>query len=126
MLSAIDNLFARFDKHLSKSGYLAKGGQIVDATIIQAPRQHNSQDEKAAIKAGEIPEGWKDKPAKLAQKDRDARWTVTSASAHDGMANIAAPIRLSRSQTRHRIRPPAPTGQEYRKPDTKRTVTRRT
>lgn len=28
------------------------------------------------IKAGEIPEGWKDKPAKLAQKDRDARWTV--------------------------------------------------
>lgn len=73
---AIDNLFARFDKHLSKSGYLAKGGQIVDATIIQAPRQHNSQDEKAAIKAGEIPEAWQDKPAKLAQKDRDARWTV--------------------------------------------------
>lgn len=73
---AIENLFARFDKHLSKSGYLSKGGQIVDATIIQAPRQHNSQDEKQAIKAGEIPEGWKDKPAKLAQKDRDARWTV--------------------------------------------------
>jgi transposase, IS4 family len=40
---AIDNLFARFDKHLSRSGYLAKGGQIVDATIIQAPRQHNSE-----------------------------------------------------------------------------------
>lgn len=73
---AIDNLFARFDKHLSRSGYLAKGGQIVDATIIQAPKQHNSQDKKEAIKAGEIPEDWKDKPAKLAQKDRDARWTV--------------------------------------------------
>jgi IS5 family transposase len=76
LAGAIDNLFARFDKHLSRSGYLAKGGQIVDATIIQAPRQHNSQDEKVAIKAGEIPEEWKDKPAKLAQKDRDARWTV--------------------------------------------------
>mgnify|MGYP001456750727 FL=1 len=73
---AIDNLFACFDKHLSRSGYLAKGGQIIDATIIQAPRQHNSQDEKAAIKAGKIPDEWKDKPAKLAQKDRDARWTV--------------------------------------------------
>lgn len=73
---AIDNLFARFDKHLSRSGYLAKGGQIVDATIIQSPKQHNSQDEKDAIKAGEIPQDWKDKPAKLAQKDRDARWTV--------------------------------------------------
>lgn len=53
---AIDNLFARFDKHLSRSGYLAKGGQIIDATIIQAPGQHNSQDEKAAIKAGKIPD----------------------------------------------------------------------
>jgi len=73
---AIDNLFARFDKHLSRSGYLAKGGQIIDATIIQAPRKHNSQDEKDAIKAGEIPAEWKDKPAMLAQKDRDARWTV--------------------------------------------------
>ena len=89
---AIDNLFARFDKYLSRSGYLAKGGQIVDATIIQAPRQHNSQEEKAAIKASEIPEAWQDKPAKLAQKDRDARWTVTSASAHDGaqLRNVVA------------------------------------
>ncbi|WP_410001508.1 transposase [Rhizobium leguminosarum] len=81
LVRAIDNLFARFDKHLSRSGYLAKDGQIVDATIIQAPKQHNSQDEKDAIKAGEIPEEWKDKPAKLAQKDRDARWTVKYAKA---------------------------------------------
>lgn len=55
---------------------LAKGGQIVDATIVQAPRQHNSQDEKEALKAGLIPSGWQDKPAKLRQKDRGARWTV--------------------------------------------------
>lgn len=92
LAGAIDNLFARFDKHLSLSGYLAKGGQIVDATIIQAPKQYNSHDEKAAIKAGEIPPEWKGKPAKLVQKDRDARWTVTSASAHDGaqLRNIVA------------------------------------
>ena len=31
---AIQNLFSRFDKHLSKAGYLAMGGQIVDATIV--------------------------------------------------------------------------------------------
>lgn len=73
---AIQNLFARFDKHLAKAGYLAMGGQIVDATIIAAPKQRNTEDEKAAIKAGEVPEAWKDKPAKLRQKDRDARWTV--------------------------------------------------
>lgn len=73
---AIQNLFARFDKHLAKAGYLAMGGQIVDATIVAAPKQRNTEDEKAAIKAGEVPEAWKDKPAKLRQKDRDARWTV--------------------------------------------------
>ena len=37
---AVENLFARFDKHLAKSGYLAMGGQIVDATIVAAPKQH--------------------------------------------------------------------------------------
>ena len=89
-VGAIDNLFARFDKHLSKSGYLAKGGQIVYATIVQAPRQHNRQDEKAAIKAGEIPEDWKDKPAKLAQKDRDARWTVKYSKAKQPMQTPAS------------------------------------
>ncbi|PYE91126.1 hypothetical protein C8J35_1651, partial [Rhizobium sp. PP-F2F-G38] len=73
---AIDNLFARFDKHCRGSGYLAKGGQIINATIIQASKRHNNQDEKAAIKASEIPPEWKDKPAKLAQRDRDARWTM--------------------------------------------------
>ncbi len=73
---AIENLFARFDKHLSKSGYLAMGGQIVDATIVAAPKQRNSDGEKADIKAGKIPRDWQDKPAKLRQKDRDARWTV--------------------------------------------------
>ena len=73
---AVDNLFARFDRHLTKAGYLAMGGQIVDATIVAAPKQRNTDAEKAAIKAGKIPDEWKHKPAKLRQKDRDARWTV--------------------------------------------------
>lgn len=73
---AMDNLFARFDKHLTKSGYMAVGGQIVDATIVAAPKQRNTDGEKADIKAGKVPQAWKEKPAKLRQKDRDARWTV--------------------------------------------------
>ena len=52
------------------------GGQIIDASIVAAPKQRNTDGEKRDIKEGRIPEGWKDKPAKLAQKDRDARWTV--------------------------------------------------
>ena len=94
---AVDNLFARFDKHLAKAGYLAMGGQIVDATIVAAPKQRNSDAEKAAIKAGKVPDDWQDKPAKLRQKDRDARWTVKFSKAkpkEDGtkQVDIAIPV----------------------------------
>jgi hypothetical protein len=52
------------------------GGQIVDATIVAAPKQRNTEAARAATKAGQIPEGWAEKPSKLRQKDRDARWMV--------------------------------------------------
>jgi IS5 family transposase len=74
--SAVDALFQRFDAALRASGFLAMSGQIVDATIVAAPKQRNTDEEKKAIREGRIPEAWADKPAKLAQKDRDARWTV--------------------------------------------------
>lgn len=71
---AIDKLFARFDAALKDRGYLAMGGQILDATIVPAPKQRNTEEEKATIKEGRVPRDWK--PAKVRQKDRDARWTV--------------------------------------------------
>src|SRR3979490_1748840 len=71
----IEKLFDRFDQHLAAQGYMARGGQMVDATIVPVPKQHNSGDENEAVKAGRIPEAWDNKPAKLRQKDRDARWT---------------------------------------------------
>ena len=80
---AVEKLFARFDKHLTKAGYLAMGGQIVDASLVAAPKQRNGDGEKADIKAGKVPQAWKDKPAKLAQKDRDARWTVKFSKAKE-------------------------------------------
>ncbi len=73
---AIEVLFKRFDAALTKAGFLAMGGQIIDATIIAAPKQRNTEAEKKEIKAGRIPEDWMRHPAKLRQKDRDARWTV--------------------------------------------------
>lgn len=69
---AAESLFARFDKHLGKAGYLAMGGQIVDATIVAAPKQRNSDAERPDIKAGKVPDECQKKPAKLRQKDRDA------------------------------------------------------
>ena len=80
---AVDVLFKRFDAAVNGSGYLAMGGQIVDATIVAAPKQRNTKDEKQAIKEGRIPEDWKAKPAKLRQKDRDARWTVKFSKAKE-------------------------------------------
>jgi IS5 family transposase len=79
---AITVMFYAFDNRLRTNGYLAMGGQIVDATLVAAPKQRNTQEEKDAIKAGKIAnEVWPDKPAKAAQKDVDARWTVKFAKA---------------------------------------------
>jgi hypothetical protein len=73
---AIEVPFQAYEAALTKAGFLAMGGQIIDVSIVAAPKQRNSDGEKRDIKADRIPEAWKDKPANLAQKDRDARWTV--------------------------------------------------
>lgn len=73
---AIELLFARFETMLREAGYIAMAGQIVVSSLVAAPRQRNTKEEKDEIKAGRIPQAWKDRPARLRQKDRDARWTV--------------------------------------------------
>jgi len=72
----VRRLFDRFDAAVRAAGYIPMSGQIVDASLVAAPKQRNSESEKAEIKAGKIPQEWRNKPAKLRQKDRDARWTV--------------------------------------------------
>src|SRR3982074_515577 len=71
----IEKLFECFDQHLAARGYMARGGQMVDATIVPVPKQRNSRDENETVKAGQTPAEWKKEPAKLHQKDLDARWT---------------------------------------------------
>ena len=73
---AIEALFARFDRAIREAGYIPMSGQIVDASLVAAPKQRNTAAEKADIKEGRIPEDWQDRPAKLRQKDRDACWTL--------------------------------------------------
>jgi IS5 family transposase len=94
---AIEALFTRFDVAIREAGYIPMAGQIVDASLVSAPKQRNTQAEKADVKAGRIPEGWRDRPAKLRQKDRDARWTLVFGKARertDGShhADIAIPV----------------------------------
>ena len=71
----VEEVFTLFDGHLARRGYIARGGRILDASIVPVPHNHNKREENAAIKAGEVPEGWADKPAKRSQKDTDARWS---------------------------------------------------
>lgn len=74
---AIAKLFALFDGRLKESYYLAMSGQIIEANLVRAPRQRNTKTQKAAIKDGRsADEIWPEQPAKAAQKDTDARWTV--------------------------------------------------
>ena len=62
-------LFARLDRAITGAGYLPMAGQIIDATLVAAPRQRNTDAEKARIKAGETAaEIWSDKPAKARQR----------------------------------------------------------
>jgi hypothetical protein len=105
---AIQVLFAAYEAALIKAGFLAMGGQIINASILgssprtAAPKQRNSEGEKAEIRAGRIPADWKNKPAKLRQKDRDARWTVKFSRAKpsdDGSPHIDSPCRRSATRT---------------------------
>ncbi len=84
---AVEQLFDLFDGYLKAKGYLAMGGQIIDATIVAAPRQRNSRDDNATVKSGKTPEEWEKKPAKNRQKDKDARWTKKHGRSHFGYKN---------------------------------------
>jgi IS5 family transposase len=92
---AIKGLFEQFDAMLRQAGYLAMSGQIVDASLVAAPRQRNTDDEKKAIKEGGIPPNWKAKPAKLRHKDRDARWTVKFSKAKPREDGSMPPVDLA-------------------------------
>jgi len=75
-LGIVESIFKRFDAYLIEKGLAAKGGQIVDATIVEVPRQRNTPDENKQVKEGVVPESWVENPKKLVQKDLDARWTM--------------------------------------------------
>ena len=75
------------------------GEQIVDATLVPAPKQRNTDDEKAAIQAGKsASEIWPEKPAKAAQKGTQAWWTVKNRPVQETrrcatrMPDIAIPV----------------------------------
>ena len=83
----IETLFERFGRHLEVKGYIARGGQMVDATIVPVPKQRNTRQENEAVKSGRTPVAWEKKPAKNRQKDKDARWTKKHGKSFFGYKN---------------------------------------
>lgn len=81
----IKRLFKEFDQFLEERGFCARRGQIIDASIVEAPRQRNSREENQQIKAGQRPQGWSEQ--KKRQKDTDARWTKKNGQNDYGYKN---------------------------------------
>lgn len=72
-LDLIGDISEAVSGQLQRAGFIARGGQIIDASIVSAPIQRNTREENEAIAQGEVPKDWS--PAKRAQKDVEARWT---------------------------------------------------
>ena len=84
---SIEKLFDLFQEQLNTAGYYAKKGQIIDASFVEVPRQRNTREENETIKSGGTPAEWEKHPAKLRQKDTEARWTKKNDETFFGYKN---------------------------------------
>lgn len=83
----VEKLFTQFDTYLAGQGLQARGGQLIDASLIPVPKQRNTREENATVKAGDCPADWEAHSAKRRQKDTDARWTKKHGTSHFGYKN---------------------------------------
>jgi len=81
----VEELFATFDAHLRTNGFMAMKGHVVDASIVNVPKQRNSREENAKFKESEIPENWPEN--KRRRKDVDACWAKKNDKAFYGYKN---------------------------------------
>lgn len=75
-------LFDGMTAQLLQAGYLARGGQIIDATLVPAPKQHFSKADKTQLEQNATPADWS--PAKRQKKDCDATWTKKHGKSYFG------------------------------------------
>ena len=82
-----EKLFQQFVDELNEKGLIFNEGQIIDASFVLAPKQHNTRDENKDIKNGKGGDLWNDTPNKKRQKDVDARWTQKGGQNYFGYKN---------------------------------------
>ena len=103
--NVIEKLFKMFNEELEESKIITYSGSIVDATFIEAPRQHNTREENKQIKEGKIPEEWEKRENKntLAQKDIDARWVTKNKKRHYGYKDHIKIDKKSKMITKYQV-----------------------
>jgi IS5 family transposase len=80
----LEKLFERFNRFLGRRGYAAELGSMIDASIVEVPKQRNSRDVNKKIKEGEIPECISKNPHCRSRKDIEARWAIKNGHAYYG------------------------------------------
>jgi IS5 family transposase len=96
----VKELFKEFDRYLTRQGFNARKGQIIDATIVSVPMQRNSREENQQIKNGDVPKDWSQE--KQRQKDTEARWVTKYGADEFGYknnVNVDAGYKLIRQYT---------------------------
>ncbi|MBU2769936.1 IS5 family transposase, partial [Acidithiobacillus caldus] len=81
-VDGVTALFNDLDRQIRAHGLEARAGQIVDATLVPAPKQHFTKEEKTLLEQDAVPADWK--PTKRRQKDVDASWTKKHGKSHHG------------------------------------------
>jgi IS5 family transposase len=83
--SLLPSLFALLEQQIQAAGFVARQGQLIDASIIPAPIQRNSRKENQKIKEGEQPQNWSKNKSR--QKDTQAKWTSKNGKQSFGYKN---------------------------------------
>jgi IS5 family transposase len=83
----IHKIFGLYYQKLENAELLVKDGTIIDASIVETPRQRNSREENKQVKQDIVPEEWKNNPDKMRQKDIDAEWTKKNGVTYFGYKN---------------------------------------
>lgn len=92
-----EKVFNKFVSTIEDEHELNDDKLIIDSSFNEAPKQRNTFEENAIIKAGNGDSLWNDNPQKKCHKDIDARWTKKRDETHYGYkahASVGATTKL--------------------------------
>ena len=87
----IETLFERFGQYLEAKGYIARGGQMVDATIVAVPKQRNTREENDAARLAKRPRIGRGNPRKIGRRTRTLAGPRSTAKASLAIRTTSMP-----------------------------------